>query len=217
VSKRRPPPAAAFLGTAGAHAAGTVTCAYLKPPRELTPHPISRRPCPHVTDQPPCDHGGDAQATSFLASGARVRGLAEAAYAHSDTARASRSSTRSHGGHAAAPALMSRQVYPSASRRHPTCAESASVEEASCEACRPASTGRRPAITLLACTVEAGSHSPAHPITRTKSTARSHPRLAAPSPDPPRTTRSWMRARYLLIVVGESRPSSTRAAPNASM
>ena len=59
MSKRRPPRAAGFLGTAGAHAAGTVICAYLKPTREPTPHPISKRPSPHVLDQPLCDRGYD--------------------------------------------------------------------------------------------------------------------------------------------------------------
>jgi len=59
VSKRRPPRTAGFLGTAGAHAAGTVICAYLEPTREPTPHPISKRPSPHVLDQPLCDRGYD--------------------------------------------------------------------------------------------------------------------------------------------------------------
>ena len=59
MSKRRPPRAAAFLGTAGAHAAGTVICAYLKWAPETTPHPISKRPSPHVLDQPLCSRGYD--------------------------------------------------------------------------------------------------------------------------------------------------------------
>jgi len=57
VSKRRPPPAAAFRGTAGARAAGTAICASLNRARKTTPHHMSKRPSPHVIDQPLCSRG----------------------------------------------------------------------------------------------------------------------------------------------------------------
>ena len=66
MSKRRPPRAAAFRGTAGAHAAGTVICAYLKRVRDTTPHHISMRPSPQDLDQPVCSRGYDTSSVHTI-------------------------------------------------------------------------------------------------------------------------------------------------------